>query len=101
MKKPFLIALAMWLILFSAPVCQASDSEGDRYGRVENRVSYDVDDEAHGGAIRRGNVRFHRLSVEICVEPKTIGNTVLGRFDDEKCGTCTSKGGAILYNVDW
>ena len=22
-------------------------------------------------------------------------------IDDEKCGTCASKGGAILYNVDW
>ncbi len=101
MNKPFLIALAMLLILWSAAVCQTSDAECDTYRRLENQVSYDVDDEAYGGSIRRGNMRFHQLSVEICVDPKTIGNTALGNSYDETCGTCTKMGGVILYNVDW
>lgn len=101
MKKPCLIALAMLLVRLSAAVCQASDSECDTCRRVENQVSYDVDDEAYGGSIRRGNMRFHHLSVEICVDPKSTGKTTLGRFNDETCGTCTKMGGVILYNVDW
>jgi hypothetical protein len=101
MKKPCLIALAMLLVVLSAAVCQASDAQGDTYRPVENPMSYDGDDEAYGGSIRRGNMRFHHLSVEICVDPKTMGNTGLGNFYDETCGTCTKMGAVILYNVDW
>jgi hypothetical protein len=101
MKNRFLIALAKLLVLLSATVCQASDSKCDTYRRVESQVFYDVDDEAYGGPIRMGNMRFHHISVEVCVGPKTIGNAAWSRFADETNGTSMKMGGIILYNVDW
>ena len=101
MKKPFLISLAMLLMLLAAGVCQASDSECDRHHRVANQVSYDVNDKTYADSIRSRSIRFHNLSIEMCGDPTRIENLEPNDLDEGTPGTSTRIGGVIFYNVDW
>ena len=101
MKRPCLISLAMLLMLLSAGVCKASDSECDRHHRVANQVSYDVNDKTCAASIRSGSIRFHNLSIEICGDPTIIGNSEFNDFDGGTPRTSARIGGMIFYNFDW
>ena len=99
MKKPFLISLAVLLLLFSATVCQANGSESDTYQPVGDQMPYDFSDETYGDAsIRNGKMRFHNFIVGIYRDLTRIGNIEFHDFDD---GTSTRIGCMILYNFDW
>ena len=101
MKKAFLTALALLLILFPATVSNASDAKPDRHQRVGNQLLYNFNDGTYGDSIRNGSIRVHNFSLQICGDPTRIENMEFDDLDARRSGALTKIGGTILYNFDW
>ena len=101
MKKAFLTALALLLILFPATVSNASDAKPDRPQRVGNQLLYNFNDGTYGDSIRNGSIRVHNFSLQICGDPTRIENMEFDDLDARRSGALTKIGGTILYNFDW
>jgi hypothetical protein len=101
MKRSFLTALALLLILFAATVSKASDGKPDSHQRVGNQLLYNFNDGTYGDSIRNGSIRVHNFSLQICGDPTRIENMEFDDLDARRSGALTKIGGTILYNFDW
>jgi hypothetical protein len=98
MKKPFLIALAVWLMALPAFVRPADGNESGKPESVAPQIFYNLDDGTHDDSKENGTVSYQKFTFEICGDPTRMKDMALQDIEEK---TSKEMGCTILYNVDW